>query len=135
MSTIIEPTPPAQPTPPVSMSPTGPVVPPGVEQVPAAQVDASAVPEYYEHRGLVWLFDGGRSLQLFATATSGCGDAAARITTQSSTEVRIVLEPLPQPQGGHPDEPACTTVLTPRPVIATLDAPLGDRRIVLSASR
>lgn len=125
----------AAPTAPVSLSPTGPVVPAGVEQVPSARVDVSAVPEYYEHRGLVWVYDGGRSLQMFAAASSGCGDAAARVVDQSAAEVRIVLESLPQPQGGSADGDICTTVMTPRPVTVALDAPLGTRTVVLSGGR
>jgi hypothetical protein len=123
------------PDPPVTISPTGPVVPAGVTQVPSAQVDASAVPEYHDHRGLVWVYDDGYSLQMFASASSGCGDAQARITSESASEVRIEMRSLPQPQGGPADAPACTTVITPRPVTVALDAPLGERQIYLAAGR
>lgn len=126
---------PATPSAPVSMAPTGPVVPAGVKQVPSAQIDASAVPEYYEHRGLVWVYDDGYSLQMFATARSGCGGMEARIANESATEVRIAMGPMPQPQGGPPDGTACTEVMTPRPVTVALDAPLGDRKIYLEAGR
>jgi hypothetical protein len=129
--------PPAGTTPsaPVSLSPSGPVVPPGVRQVPSAQVDASALPEYYEHRGEVWVYDGGRSLQMFAAASSGCGGVEARLVDQSDSAVRIILRALPQPQGGSPDSPACTAVITPRPVTVGLDAPLAERRVFIAASR
>lgn len=135
-----QPSPPGDPTkapqePPVSLSPTGPVVPPGVTQVPSSQVDASAVPEYYDHRGLVFAYNGGRSLQAFAMASSGCGGAEAWLTSETPTEVRIELRPLDQPQGGAPDDRMCTSVLTPRPVTVALDAPLGDRTVRLSAGR
>ena len=122
------------PSAPVSMSPTGPVVPPGVRQVPSAQIDASAVPEYYEHRGLVWVYDDGHSLQMFAAASSGCGGVEAQVS-ESAGEVRIDMRPMPQPQGGPPDGEMCTTVITPRPVTVALDAPLGDRMIYLSGGR
>ncbi|HEX2131034.1 MAG TPA: hypothetical protein VHH15_05690 [Actinophytocola sp.] len=158
MSTVVEPTPPAptvtrtppstkpqdppedtrppgKPAAPVTLSPSGPVVPAGVRQVPSEQIDASAVPEYYQHRGQVWVYDDGHALQTFAMATSGCGDAEARVTTESASEVRIVMRPLPQPQGGPPDGRMCTTVMTPRPVTVTLDAPLGDRMIYLVGGR
>ncbi|WP_460405703.1 hypothetical protein [Actinophytocola sediminis] len=123
---------PATPTPPVSLAPDGPVVPPGVTQVPSAQVDATGVSELNEYRGLVWLYDDGRSLQMVAMATSGCGGVEARITGQTPTEVRIELGPQAQPQGGDPDGQMCTSVLTPRPVAVTLDGPLGDRTVHLS---
>lgn len=128
-------TPPGDPTAPVSMSPTGPVVPPGVTQVPSAQVDASGVPEYYDHRGLVFVYDGGRSLQMFAAASSGCGEVQAVVTSSTATDVRIEMRALPQPNGGPADAPACTTVITPRPVTVALDAPLGDRIVHLTATR
>lgn len=126
---------PAAPAPPVSIENQEPIVPPGVTQVPAAQVDASAVPEYYDHRGLVWSFDDGRALQTFAMATSGCGGAEASLTGETETEVRIELRPLDQPQGGPADGRMCTTVMTPRPVTVALDAPLGDRTVVLDGGR
>lgn len=129
-------TPPATaPSPPVSIGPSGSVVPAGVTEVPAAQVDASALPEYYEHRGQVWVFDDGYSLQMFAMASSGCTDAEAMLVDQSATEVRIMLRPMDQPQGGPPDGTVCTEVLTPKPVVVALDAPLGSRTIYLAGGR
>lgn len=126
---------PPAPSPPVSIENGEPVVPAGVTQVPSAQVDASAVPEYYDHRGVVWSFDDGRALQAFAMATSGCDGAEASLTGETSAEVRIELRPLPQAQGGPADGKMCTTVMTPRPVTVALDAPLGDRTVVLSGGR
>ncbi|HEY0452831.1 hypothetical protein [Actinophytocola sp.] len=126
---------PGTPKPPVSVSPSGVVVPEGVRQVPAAQVDSSALPAYYEHRGEVWVFEDDRSLQMFAAASSGCTDAQAVVVDQSATEVRIMLRPLPEPQGGRPDGGACTAVMTPRPVTVRLAAPLGDRTIHLASGR
>ncbi|OLF16898.1 hypothetical protein BU204_14455 [Actinophytocola xanthii] len=123
------------PSAPVSLSPDGPVVPEGVRQVPSSQVDASAVPEYYDHRGEVWVYDGGYSLQMFAAASSGCGGVEARVVDQSAEAVRIVVRALPAPQGGSPDDPVCTTVITPRPVTVALDAPLGERRVFLAGGR
>ncbi len=124
-----------EPSAPVSLSPTGVVVPDGVTQVPADQVDASALPAYYEHRGEVWVFDDGYSLQMFAAASSGCTDAEAVVVDQSGSGVRITLRPLPETPGGRPDGGACTAVMTPRPVTVTLDAPLGDRMIHLGIGR
>jgi hypothetical protein len=128
----------ATPEPPVSKAPTGTglVVPPGVTQLPPEQVDASALPpsEYDEH-GLVWMFDDGFSLQMFAMATSGCGGVQAKVVDQTATEVRISLGPIDQPQGGGADDEMCTAVITPRPVTVTLDAPLGDRKVFLASGR
>lgn len=123
------------PAPPVSVSPSGVDVPEGATQVPTDQVDASALPVYHEHRGDVWVFDDGYSLQTFAAASSGCTDAEAVVVDQSASEVRIMLRPLPAPPGGLPDGGACTAVMTPRPVTVALDAPLGDRMIYLAGGR
>lgn len=127
----------ATPEPPVSRAPsgTGLVVPPGVTQLPPEQVDASALPMEYDERGLVWVFDDGFSLQMFAMATSGCGGVEARVVDQTATEVRISMGAMDQPQGGSPDDQMCTTVLTPKPVTVTLDAPLQDRKVFLATGR
>jgi hypothetical protein len=126
------------PSAPTSASPSGGDVPVGAARVPAGQVDASALPGYYAHRGEVWVFDQDRSLRMFAMASSGCTDAEAAVSDQSVSEVRITLRALPQPPGnrpGRPDGGVCTQVLTPRPVTVTLAEPLGDRTIHLSAGR
>jgi hypothetical protein len=129
--------PPANATPsaPVTMGPNGPVVPPGVTQVPAAQIDASALPAYYENRGDVWVYDDGYSLEMLAAASSGCSEAEAVVVDQSPDGVRITLRPLAQPQGGRPDSRPCTAVMTPRPVTVKLTEPLGDRKIYLGIGR
>lgn len=112
------------------------VVPPGLKQVPAAQVDASAVPEYYgEFRGKVWLHEDGFTLETMAYASSGCTSAEAVLVDQGPDAVKIILRPLDQPQGGQPDDSLCASVMTPLPVTVTLDQPLQDRKILLSAGR
>jgi hypothetical protein len=137
--TVVTTTPPATtPGAPVSPGPSGGDVPAGATRVPAGQVDADGLPSYYARRGEVWVFDGGRSLRMFAMASSGCTDAEADVSDQSAGEVRITLRALPLPPGnrpGRPDGGACTQVLTPRPVTVTLAEPLGDRTIHLSAGR
>lgn len=131
-----EPKPPAgTPTAPVSMGPNGPVVPAGVTQVPADQVDASALPAYYNNPGDVWVYDDGYSLEMFAAASSGCSEAEAVVVDQTSDAVRITLRPLAQTQGGRPDSRPCTAVMTPRPVTVRLAEPLGDRTIHLGIGR
>lgn len=131
-----EPKPPAgTPTAPVTMGPNGPVVPAGVTQVPAGQVDASALPAYYDSPGDVWVYDDGYSLEMFAAASSGCSEAEAVVVDQTSDAVRITLRPLAQTQGGRPDSRPCTAVMTPRPVTVRLAKPLGDRMIYLGIGR
>ncbi|HEX6351836.1 hypothetical protein [Actinophytocola sp.] len=142
-SAIVEPTPPASGKPqnpssgepPVSIGPDGPVVPPGVTEVPASQIEASALPSYFEYGNKVWMYDGGFSLQLFAAASSSCTDAEAVVVDQSADSVKIIVRPLDQPQGGRPDDGACAMVMTPKAVHIALDTPLQDRLIVLSAGR
>ncbi|GAB1514183.1 hypothetical protein JCM33774_62250 [Actinophytocola sp. KF-1] len=112
------------------------VVPPDLKAVPAAQVDASAVPGYYgEHRGKVWLHADGFTLETISYASSGCTDAEAVLVDQGPDSVKIVLRPLDQPLGGKPDDSICATVMTPRPVTVALDQPLRDRKVLLSAGR
>jgi hypothetical protein len=145
-SVIAEPTEPTRPDagkpqnpsngePPVTIGPNGPVVPPGVTEVPAAQVDASALPSYFEYGNKVWAYDGGFSLQMFAAASSSCTGAEARVVDQSANSVKIIVRPLDTQPGGRPDDSACSMVMTPKPVTVTLDTPLQDRKIVLSAGR
>jgi hypothetical protein len=119
----------------VTIGPNGPVVPAGVTEVPPSQVDASALPSYFEFGSKVWSYDGGFALQLFAAASSSCTDAEAVVVDQSADTVKIVVRPLPAPQGGRPDDGVCTMVMTPKPVTVTLDSPLQDRTILLSAGR
>lgn len=143
-SMIAEPTPPAgekprNPSttePPVTIGPNGPVVPAGVTEVPASQIDASAVVTYSEYGKKVWMFDGGFSLQLFGDATSSCADVEAVVVDQSADAVKIEVRSVVQPQGGRPDDDKmCASVMTPKPVTVRLDTPLQDRMIVLSSGR
>ncbi len=139
-SVVVEPTPPgAKPQdpvpgePPVTIGPDGPVVPAGVTEVPATQVDAKGLPAYFEYGNRVWSFNDGFALQLFAAANSGCAGVEALVAEQTADSVRIVVRPMDSPQGGRPDDSVCTTVMTPRPVVVTLDTPLRDRTVHLAA--
>ncbi|TDV40324.1 hypothetical protein [Actinophytocola oryzae] len=142
-SNVAEPTPgngakPRDPTSgeaPVTIGPNGPVVPPGVTEVPAKQVDAVALPNYFEYGNKVWSFEGGFSLQFFAAASSSCTGVEARVVDQSTDSVKILVQPMDSPQGGRPDGGACAMVMTPMPVTVTLDTPLQDRKILLSGGR
>jgi hypothetical protein len=143
-SVIAEPTPPggnekprdpSTSEPPVTIGPNGPVLPEGVSEVPASQIDASALLTYYEYGNKVWMFDGGFSLQLFAEATSSCAEVEAVLADQSADSVKIMVRSSDQPQGGRPDDKMCASVMTPKPVVVRLDTPLQDRKILLSSGR
>ncbi|HYQ65443.1 hypothetical protein [Actinophytocola sp.] len=142
-SDVVEPTPPAGEKPqnpsggpaPVTIGPGGPVIPEGVTEVPSSQVDASALPTFGEYGNKVWAYNSGFSLQFFASASSSCTGVQATVVDQSSGSVKILVQPLDSPQGGRPDDGACAMVMTPKPVTVTLDQPLRDRKIVLSAGR
>jgi hypothetical protein len=142
-SEVAEPTPPAGEKPrdpasgpaPVTIGPDGPVVPEGVTEVPPSQVDASALPTFGEYGNKVWAYNSGFSLQFFASASSSCTGVQATVVDQSSDSVKIFVRPLDSPQGGRPDDGACAMVMTPKPVTVTLDQPLRERKIVLSAGR
>jgi hypothetical protein len=119
--------------PPVTMGPNGPVVPGGVEALPPSQLDSKNLPDYYTERH-VWVFNAGRSLQLFAVARNGCSGVEANPTQQSATDVTIAIRPLDQPMGEHPDgNPMCTQALTLKSVVVQLAEPLGTRRVHLVA--
>jgi hypothetical protein len=142
-STIVEPTPPVSEKPrdpsggrpPVTIGPNGPVVPAGVTELPKSQIDASALPNYVEYGNRVWVFDGGFALQFFAASSSACSGVEARIVDQSPDTVKIIVEPMDAPQGGRPDDQPCAMVMTPKALVVTLDTPLQDRKVVLSAGR
>lgn len=112
------------------------VVPPGVTELPASQVDASAVPRYEdEFSRKAWLHEDGFTVEVIGYASSGCTGVEARVVDQTPDAVKIILSPLDQPPGGKPDDSMCSTVMTPRPVAVTLDQPLADRKVMLSSGR
>jgi hypothetical protein len=112
------------------------VVPAGVRELPASQVDASAVPQYEaEFSRKAWLHEDGFTVEVIGYASSGCTGVEGRVVDQTPNAVKIILSPLDQPPGGKPDDSMCTTVMTPRPVAVTLDQPLADRKVMLSSGR
>lgn len=119
------------PSAPVTLGPSGAVVPPGVDLVPAGQVDASALPEYVQPRD-VYSFDGGRSLQVFGMAADPCAGIEADLVDQSADAVKIVLRPMMAPQGGTD---VCTQVITAKPATVALTEPLGQRTVYLAEAR
>jgi hypothetical protein len=120
----------------VTIGQDGPVAPPGLTEVPASQIDSSALPEYYgEYGDKAWVHEDGFTVEVIAYASSGCSGAEAVLVDQSADAVKIVLRPMDQPPGGRPDDQICTSVMTPRPVTVALDQPLRDRMVLLSAGR
>lgn len=107
------------------------VVPPGVTAVPAWQIEGAALPDdYNEYRDRAWVHEDGFTLELVAFANSGCSGAEAVLVDQSADAVKVLLRP--RDSGGNNE---CTAVMTPRVVVVTLDQPLQDRKILLSAGR
>ncbi|WP_245780220.1 hypothetical protein [Actinopolyspora lacussalsi] len=93
-------------------------------EVPAEQVDASALPEGYPSE--LWTRNSGRKLVAIGQE-GGCGSVRAQVTGQSAERVELVLvEENPNPSG------PCTMDLRYPPVVAPIDEPLGDRTVVLT---
>lgn len=111
------PTPPPQSSAPPLPAPT---------EVPPARVDGSTLPETYKPQ--VAVANDGKTLQVIGQA-GGCKTASAEVTAQSADQVLITLvTTYYAPNGG-----VCTQELRDVPLNVTLDAPLGDRRVVLEA--
>ena len=99
---------------------------PAPTEVPPARVDGSTLPETYKSQ--VTVANDGRTLQVIGQA-GGCKTAGAEVTAQSADQVLITLvTTYYAPNGG-----VCTQELRDVPLNVTLDAPLGDRRVVLEA--
>ncbi|GAA1311001.1 hypothetical protein [Saccharothrix xinjiangensis] len=109
--------------------PQGSAVPlPGGETpVPTARVDGGTLPDTYERQ--VSTSADGRTLRVVGLA-GGCKTADAEVVAQSADQVRITLVTTYYP----PAEGAvCTQELRDVPLNVTLDAPLGDRTVVLES--
>lgn len=116
----------AQPTAPPPQTTAVPLTG-GASEVPAAQVDASTLPDVFDKK--VSSSADGRTVQVNGVG-GGCKVASAEVTAQSGDQVLITLVTTyyPPPTGG-----ACTQELRPVPLNVTLDAPLGSRRVVLES--
>ncbi|GGP40467.1 hypothetical protein [Saccharothrix coeruleofusca] len=100
---------------------------PDASEVPADRVDGSTLPDTYKQRVLV--SGDGRTLQVIGL-TGGCKNASAEVTAQSGDSVLITLvSTYYPPEGGG----MCSQELRDIPLTVTLDAPLGDRRVILEA--
>lgn len=99
-------------------------VPPGAKEVPKEKVDAAAVPE--DRPRTVWTEGDGSTIGLIAQE-AGCGKATMEVTEQGPQVVRVVMvETTPK------DAQVCTMDIRYPPLTAKLDAPLGERSVVLT---
>ncbi|MBW4722212.1 hypothetical protein [Saccharothrix obliqua] len=94
--------------------------------VPPERLDAGALSDAYERQA--WVSADGRTVRVLSLA-GGCKRASAEVAAQSADQVRITLVTTYYP----PDGGACTQELYDVPVHVSLDAPLGDRLLVLEA--
>lgn len=118
------PTPPVQP--PVSISEEKPVVPPNVTPVPKEKVITTSLSDLY--RSEAYVFGDGRDVEVFGVG-GGCKEARAEVTAQSADLVQITLVTITK----QPPGTMCTQEIRQVPLTVRLDAPLGDRRLVLES--
>lgn len=118
------PTAPVQP--PVSISEEKPVVPPGVTPIPKEKVDTTTLSDTY--RDEAYVFGDGRDVEVFGVG-GGCKEARAEVTGQSAEVVQITLVTITK----QPPGTLCTQEIRQVPLTVRLDAPLGDRRLVLES--
>ncbi|MEJ2856943.1 MULTISPECIES: hypothetical protein [unclassified Saccharothrix] len=121
-TTLSSPSEPVQPPPQSSAEP----LPGGPTVVPAERVDGSTLSELYKKE--VQASADGRTLRVIGLA-GGCKRASAEVAAQAADQVRITLVTTYYP----PNDGVCTQELYDVPLNVTLDAPLGDRRIVLES--
>lgn len=101
--------------------------PSGGEQVEAAQIDQTALPEGYPV--LVWTEDDGKSVGVVAQE-GGCGKASVEVPEQTDAQVTVLMvETLPA------EEKMCTMDLRYPKIAVELDQPLGDRKVVLKTEQ
>lgn len=103
-----------------------PVPPPNGTQVAPAKVDATKLPEGYPD--VVWTEGDGTVIGAFGQA-GGCIQATGAVTEQSATQVTFVVTETNS--GGD----VCTMEILFPPLTAKLDAPLGDRTVVLERTQ
>ncbi|GAA1310996.1 hypothetical protein GCM10009634_77460 [Saccharothrix xinjiangensis] len=99
-------------------------MPPGGVEVPDERVDGSAVPE--DTPKTVWTEGDGSTLGVLAQE-AGCGKASVEIAAQGPDTVEVVLV-----ETTRADQQVCTMDIRYPPLTAELDAPLGEREVVLT---
>lgn len=102
-------------------------LPGGSTEVPDGRVDGATLPDTYKREA--WASADGRTVQVVGLA-GGCKTASAEVTAQSADQVQITLVTTYHPPAGGG---VCTEELRDVPLNVVLDAPLGDRRIVLES--
>ncbi|MEU7480936.1 hypothetical protein AB0A63_33515 [Lentzea sp. NPDC042327] len=112
--------------PPVSISQEKPVVPPDVTPVPQEKVDSTSLSETF--RTEAYVFGDGRDVEVFGVG-GGCKEARAEVTAQSAEVVQVTLVTITK----QPPGTVCTQEVREVPLTVRLDAPLGDRRLVLES--
>lgn len=105
--------------------PDWPAPPPGGTAVPAAQADASALPEGYPR--LVWVQGDGRTVGAYGQE-GGCTQVHSELREQTAQLVRIAFVEVTMSPG------PCTMDLRFRPLTVQLEAPLGERTVALTRS-
>lgn len=103
-------------------APDWPDPPPGARVLPSAQIDSSALPPGYPR--LVWIQGDGRPVGLYGQE-GGCTHVHADLREQTPHLVRVALVEITAKSG------PCTMDLRFPPLALQLDAPLGDRTVVL----
>jgi len=106
--------------------PMNPKPPPGAVAVSAARVDASALPAGYPT--VVWTEGDGSTVGAYGQA-GGCTEARAGVAEQTAQHVVIRITETTMSAG------PCTMEIRYPPLVVTLDAPLGDRTVVLQRSQ
>lgn len=100
-------------------------IPPDGKPVALSKIDAAALHEDYPKT--VWTEGDGRKVGLIGQE-GGCGKASASVLEQTAASVKIeVLETLPL------EKKMCTMDIRFPPLSVSLDAPLGDRTVVLTS--
>lgn len=112
--------------PPVSISEEKPVVPPNVTPVPKERVDSTTLSDTY--RDEVYVFGDGRDVEVFGVG-GGCKEARAEVSGQSADLVQITLVTITK----QPPGTVCTQEIRQVPLTVRLNAPLGNRRLVLES--
>ncbi|MGH3972530.1 MAG: hypothetical protein ACRDS9_04290 [Pseudonocardiaceae bacterium] len=103
--------------------PNWPAPPHGVRPLPSAQIDSSALPPDYPR--LAWTQDEGRMVVGIYGQEGGCTHAHADLREQTPGLVRIAVVEVTTSSG------PCTMDLRYPSLAVQLDAPLGDRTVVL----
>lgn len=108
-----------------SAPPFAPAPPNGGTAVAPDKVDATALPADFPRS--VWTQGDGRTVGVVGQE-GGCTKSSLEVVEQSTTAVHLgLVETLPL------DQQICTMDIRFPPLTASLDGPLGDRKVVLTA--